>query len=63
MLGLAAVNRSKLSPQLGHALAQHSPSVGAIAALRRSLAWETGLSLAVVALVAWFGTLAPPSVG
>ena len=25
-----------------------------------SLAWETGISIAVLALVGWFGMLAPP---
>jgi len=63
MLGLAAANRFRLTPALGHALDDRSPPLSAIAALRSSLVWETGLSIAVVALVAWFGTLAPPSVG
>jgi putative copper resistance protein D len=63
MLGLAASNRFHLTPRLGQALVERAPTPLAIAALRRSLVWETGLSLAVVALVAWFGTLAPPSGG
>ena len=62
MLGLAAANRFHLTPRLGEALAVESQTPQAIVALRRSLAWETGLSIAVIALVAWFGTLAPPSV-
>jgi putative copper resistance protein D len=62
MLGLAAANRFHLTPRLGQALAGGSPIPPAIVALRRSLVWETGLSIAVIALVAWFGTLAPPSV-
>ena len=61
MLGLAAANRFHLTPRLGEAMAGGTATSPAIGALRRSLAWETGLSLAVVALVAWFGTLAPPS--
>lgn len=61
MLALAAANRFHLTPRLGQALAGGSPTPLAIAALRRSLAWETGLSIAVLGLVAWFGTLAPPS--
>jgi putative copper resistance protein D len=62
MLLLAAANRFRLTPRLGQALAVAPPAPAAIAALRRSLAWETGLSIAVLGLVAWFGTLAPPSV-
>lgn len=62
MLGLAAANRFRLTPRLGQALAGATPAPGAIAALQKSLAWETGLSIAVLGLVAWFGTLAPPSV-
>jgi putative copper resistance protein D len=63
MLGLAAANRFHLTPGLGHALERRSPPLAAVAALRRSLVWETALSIAVIALVAWFGTLAPPSAG
>jgi putative copper resistance protein D len=61
MVLLAAANRFRLTPRLGEALAAYSQAGGAVAALRRSLAWETGFSLAVLALVAWFGMLAPPS--
>ena len=61
MLGLAAANRFRLTPALGRALATGPPASEPIAALRKSLVWETGLSIAVLALVAWFGTLAPPS--
>ena len=63
MLGLAAANRFHLTPRLGRALKRRSPPLAAVAALRRSLVWETGLSLTVVGLVAWFATLAPPSGG
>jgi copper resistance protein D len=62
MLGLAAANRFLLTPQLGAALEAQSPTVATISALRVSLAMEAGISMAVLALVAWFGTLAPPSV-
>jgi copper resistance protein D len=62
ILGLAATNRLYLTPRLGHALAQGTTASLAVAALRRSLVWETGLSIAVLALVAWLGTLPPPSV-
>ena len=62
MLGLAAANRFQLTPRLGRALPAAAPTLPAIAALRRSLVLETGLSVIVVALVAWFGTLAPPAI-
>ena len=62
MLAFAAANRFHLTPRLGEALAANSPTVPAIDALRRSLVLETGLSMTVVALVAWFGMLAPPAV-
>jgi putative copper resistance protein D len=61
MLGLAAANRFRFNPGLGAALATRSPTAAALSALRTSLAVETGLSMAVLALVAWLGTLAPPS--
>jgi putative copper resistance protein D len=61
MLALAAANRFLHTPALGAAL-DGAPSQGpALAALRRSLLWETALSLAVLGLVAWLGTLAPVS--
>lgn len=63
MLGLATANRFQLTPRLGRSLAGSSPTGPAVAALRRSLAVETGLSIAVLGLVAWFGTLAPPTAG
>jgi putative copper resistance protein D len=62
MVGLAAANRFHLTPRLGAALGEPAPTQQVVVALRSSLAWETGISIAVVALVAWFGTLAPPSV-
>ena len=54
MLALAAANRFRLTP----ALAGDAPP--AMRALRRSLATESGAALAIVALVAWLGTLEPP---
>ena len=54
LLGLAAANRFVLTPSLR--AAPHDP-----AALRRSLALETGLAFAIAALVAVLGTLTPPS--
>lgn len=61
MLGLAAKNRYRLTPALGAALDTPAMQGAAIAALRRSVFVETVLGLAVLALVAWFGTLPPPS--
>lgn len=59
MLGLAAGNRFRLTPALGAALDGGHPQHRAIGALRRSLMVETAVSFAVLALIAWFGTLAP----
>ena len=58
MLGLAGANRFRLTPGLARGLESAEPA-RALAALRRSLLLETGLSLAVLAIVAWLGTLAP----
>jgi putative copper resistance protein D len=63
MLGLAASNRYRLTPALGNALGGHAPDVEPLNALRRSLALETVAAFAVLALVAWLGTLAPPAAG
>ena len=61
MLGLAAANRFQLTPALGRGLGAADGERAALAGLRRSLVLETAVGLAVLALVAWFGTLAPPS--
>jgi putative copper resistance protein D len=61
MVGLAAANRFHLTPRLGAALGAPSSARDAVVGLRSSLAWETGISIAVLGLVAWFGMLAPPS--
>lgn len=60
MLLLAAANRFRLTPafEAGLAGGDHRRS---LAALRRSLAFESGCALAILALVAWLGTLSPPS--
>ena len=52
MLGFAAANRFRHT----QAVADNAP----LGAVRRSLAWEAGLGVSVLALVAWLGTLAPP---
>ena len=57
MLVLAAANRFRLTPALASGEGDRSAEVGA---LRRSLALEIGAATAILALVAWLGTLAPP---
>lgn len=54
MLGLAAVNRWRLTPLLERGETQR-----AIAHLRLSLGIETGAAVAIIGLVAWLGTLDP----
>lgn len=61
MLGLAALNRFKLTPRLEAALTVDPTS--ALGALRRSLYLETTAALAVLALVATLGRQAPPISG
>jgi putative copper resistance protein D len=59
MTGLAVTNRFRLVPAFERSL--KAVDFGhALRALRRSLAIETGCALAVLALVAWLGTLEPP---
>lgn len=58
MLGLAAINRFRLTPALGYAPRQDVDN--ARRALSRSLMVETVAALAILGLVAWLGTLAPP---
>jgi putative copper resistance protein D len=65
MLALAAANRWRLTPALAVAAAgDDAESVdsdpdAALAAMRRSLIIEASAALAILALVAWFGTLEP----
>lgn len=58
MLGLAAVNRFRLTPAFEAVRADPAPVFGH---LRRSLVVEFALSLAVLMVVAVMGTLAPPA--
>ena len=61
MLALAARHRQRSVPALAARLeANVLPQADALASLRRSLAAEALLGFAVLALVAWFGTLAAP---
>jgi putative copper resistance protein D len=60
MLGLAGLNRFKLTPSLARSLAAAAPDA-ALRALRLSIALETAGGAAILVLVGAFGTLAPPS--
>jgi putative copper resistance protein D len=60
MLGLAAANRFLLTPRLEAAAGGADPDRRH---LRFSLFVELGVGLAVLALVAWLGTLSPPTMG
>jgi putative copper resistance protein D len=62
MLALAALHRQRSVPALAARIAaQALRRDDALASLRRSLAAEAALGFAVLALVAWFGTLEPPT--
>lgn len=61
MLGLAAANRFRLTPGLGQGLTDPAALPQALTRLRHSLCLETLAGLAVLGLVAWLGTLAPPA--
>lgn len=58
MLLLAANNRWRLTPSLGTALEDDDPR-SAVKALRTSLLLEASAAFAILALVAWLGTLEP----
>jgi putative copper resistance protein D len=61
MLALAALHRQRSVPALAARIAAGAlPQGEALASLRRSLVAEALLGFAVLALVAWFGTLPPP---
>ncbi|MBN9554456.1 MAG: copper homeostasis membrane protein CopD [Alphaproteobacteria bacterium] len=57
MLGLATVNRWRLTPRL--ALRDAGSASGGVRALRVSIALETSAAVLILALVAWLGTLSP----
>ncbi len=59
MLGLAAINRFRLTPAFGTAL-KTGGTTAVLRRLRYSLILETSAALAVLGLVAWLGTLEPP---
>jgi copper resistance protein D len=60
MLGLASLNRFRLTPAFERSIAA-SDHREALGALRRSLAIETTCAVTILALVAWLGTLEPPA--
>ena len=62
MLGCAALNRYRLTSRLADAIGRDAPAQ-ALATLRRSIAVEITLAIAVLGLVSWLGTLEPPAVG
>ena len=59
MLGLAAANRYRHTPALRAAI-RDGGTDQAVRALRRSLVVEASAAAAILGLVAWLGTLAPP---
>ncbi|MCA1652797.1 MAG: copper homeostasis membrane protein CopD [Sphingomicrobium sp.] len=59
MLGLASLNRFRLTPSLERSIADDH--LAALAKLRLSLAIETACVVTILALVAWLGTLEPPT--
>ena len=59
MLGLAAANRFRLTPAFYQEI-ERGGTVPAISRLRLSVIYETTAALAILALVAWLGTLEPP---
>ena len=61
MLGLAAINRFRLTPALSRDLNAGLMPLGALRALHRSVAIEIGLAALVLAIVAWLGTIVPPT--
>jgi putative copper resistance protein D len=58
MLALAALNRWRLTPALGVAVRSDDPA-SALTGFRRSLLAEGSAALAILAVVAWLGTLEP----
>ena len=62
MLGLASLNRFRLTPAFERSIAADDHK-RALRELRTSLAVETACVVAVLGLVAWLGTLAPPASG
>lgn len=62
MLGLAALNRYRMTPALEEAIAC-GDHARAVRDLRRSLLLETSAAVFILVLVSWMGMLAPPISG
>lgn len=62
MILLALANRFRLVPTLGASIAAGG-EMTSLGALRRSLSIEAGTAVTILALVAWLGTLEPPTAG
>lgn len=60
MLGLASLNRFRLTPAFEHSIGA-GDHASALRALRLSLGTETACITLILALVAWLGTLEPPA--
>lgn len=60
MLGLASLNRFRLTPAFERSVAARDHRA-ALGALRRSLAIEASCAVTILALVAWLGMLEPPA--
>ena len=60
MLTLASFNRFRLTPAFERSITAVDHH-GALRGLRRSLAVEASCAVAILALVAWLGTLEPPA--
>ena len=60
MLAFAALNRFRLTPAFEQSIAK-ADHRGALVHLRRSLTIETAFVVLILGLVAWLGTLAPPT--
>jgi putative copper resistance protein D len=60
MLGLASLNRFRLTPAFERSIAA-ADYRAALGTLRRSLAVEAACAITILALVAWLGTLEPPA--
>lgn len=62
MIVLAWANRYRLTPAIAAAVDSGAALCPAVRALRRSLVLEAGAALVILALVAWLGLLAPPTI-
>ena len=60
MLGLASLNRFRLTPAFERSV-DTGDHRGTLRTLRKSLAVETACVVTILALVSWLGTLAPPA--